>query len=166
MTVDNGSVDLTFDEVTTPGFTTVDACDPGTPPTGFRLGAPPVWYCIETTATFTGMVEVCITYDESAFSQPEENFKLFHFPPGSGGQGVDITTSLDTVNNIICGSTDSFSDFAVVEPESEGPEHHHGNLFGCATVRRPVTTRQMIVNGAFLLLPLLGLGLLRRRRVR
>ena len=149
---------IIFDEVTGSGITTIDACGPGSPPTGFRLGAPPMWFCLETTATFTGMAEVCFDYNEDDFSQPEKNFRLFHFKPN--GDGVDITTSLDTENNIICGMTDSFSEFAILEEkpqaELEGPDID-GQFGGCVTVYGESNRL------ALLLLPLLIAGLFQRR---
>ena len=43
---------------------------------------------------------------------------LQHF---SGGVWTNITTSQDTTNNIICGLTSSFSDFAIFEPGNSAP---------------------------------------------
>lgn len=106
---------LTFDDVTSGGDTTVTTSGTGTPPPlGFRLGSPPVYYEISTTATFTGNVEICINYDETQF--PNENsLKLFH---RTGGNWVNVTTSLNTTTDIICGDVTSFSEFVVVEEEA------------------------------------------------
>lgn len=43
----------------------------------------------------------------------EKKLRLFHH---EGGRWVDITTSLDTVNNIICGVVTSLSPFLLAEP--------------------------------------------------
>jgi hypothetical protein len=71
---------------------------------------------IETTATFTDTVTLCITYADAGRDggddSIEDTYKLFHYDE-SQVQWVDITTSLDTVNNVICGKTTSFSPFAV-----------------------------------------------------
>lgn len=104
-------VALTFDTIETGGQTslTTDTVGPAVP-TGFQLGDPADYFEISTTATFTGTVEVCITYDESAYDPPETTIRLLHFTAGAWS---DITTSLDDVANIVCGSTSSFSPFAL-----------------------------------------------------
>jgi len=106
---------LIFDNVTTSGTTTVATSGTGNPPpSGFNLGNEPLYYEITTTATFTEPVEVCFNYDESNYGN-ENLLKLFHFV---GGTWEDVTTSLDTVNNIICGETTTFSQFIIAEEES------------------------------------------------
>lgn len=102
-------VTLTFDEVTQAGNTTVTSIPPGPSPPGFTLGIPPVSYEIATTATFSGKVSVCVSYAGVSFggSPPQ----LYHY---ENGTPVDVTTSVDTVNQIICGRVSSFSPFAVL----------------------------------------------------
>lgn len=103
---------LTFTEVVKEGHTTVASSSSGpTPPSGFKLGSPPLYYDISTTAEFTPPVIVCISYDETQFKN-EKNLKLLHF---ENGAWVNVTTSLDTVNNVICGQVSSFSEFALLE---------------------------------------------------
>ncbi|MEK7151441.1 MAG: hypothetical protein AAB784_01855, partial [Patescibacteria group bacterium] len=100
--------------VTQEGQTTVATSFSGqSPPTGFKLGMPPTYYSISTTAVFSGNVEVCLSWAESQFNN-ENNLKLFHL---DGTNWANITESgyPDTVNNIICGLTTSFSDFAIFE---------------------------------------------------
>lgn len=105
-------VTLTFSQVTQEGQTTVASSSSGTqPPSGFKLGNPPIYHNISTTAVFNPPVEVCISYDDTQFRQ-ENNLKLTHF---ENGQWVNVTTSLDTVNNIICGNVSFFSEFALFE---------------------------------------------------
>lgn len=106
-------VRLTFDSVTTGGNTTLTTTSSGTAPTsGFQLGNPPTYYEISTTATFSGSVTVCINYTGVSVDD-EASLRLYHY---EGGAWVDVTTSLDTTNNIICGSVTSFSAFAIFEP--------------------------------------------------
>jgi hypothetical protein len=111
-------VALTFDTVTGSGNTTLTITDSGPPPPGgFTFGDNATYYDIETTATFTGLVEVCIEYDEATITGFESDLALLHYdafalPP----DWVDITTSVDTVLNVLCGMTPSFSEFAVAEP--------------------------------------------------
>ena len=108
-------VTVTFDEVTQAGDTTADVRDTGpAPPEGFELGTdPPTYFDIDTTAGYTPPVEVCIDY--SGMNVKNENkLKLMHW---DGSKWVDVTTSLDTVNDIICGEVTSFSDFAMMAPQ-------------------------------------------------
>jgi hypothetical protein len=88
---------------------TTDTSGPAVP-VGFQLGDPPDYFEISTTAVFSGSVEVCIIYDETAYAPPESTIRLLHFV---GATWVDITTSLDTDANVVCGATTSFSPFAL-----------------------------------------------------
>ena len=105
-------VTLNFSTVTVGGQTTIASSSSGpTPPSGFKLGNPPVYYNISTTAQFNPPVQVCISYSDTQFKN-EKNLKLFHF---ENGAWVDVITSLDTINNIICGSVNFFSEFTLLE---------------------------------------------------
>lgn len=109
-----GGHQLHFDQITLGGETTVTVSDTGpTPPSGFRLVPAQTYYDITTTAQFTGTVEVCLSYDDASVAN-EGNLKLMHY---ENGAWVNITTSLDTVNNVICGVTASLSPFIIVEEE-------------------------------------------------
>lgn len=81
------------------------------PPSGFKLGSPPIYFFLSTTAQFDPPIKFCINYNESNFKN-EKNLKLFHF---ENALWVNITILLDTQNNIICGLTNSFSEFAILE---------------------------------------------------
>jgi uncharacterized delta-60 repeat protein len=110
--VNLNAVTLTFDNVTQAGETTLTTRLTGPPPpTGFQLGNPATYFDITTTATFTGGVTICISYAGIAFVS-EPNVRLMHF---AGGVGVDVTTSVDTTQDIVCGRTATLSPFAVVE---------------------------------------------------
>lgn len=110
-------VTLTFDGVTEAGNTTVSTSSSGPPPpSGFRLGSPPTYFDITTTAVFTGPVLVCIDYTGIAFGGNEANLRLFHH---HGSSWVDATVSQDIANNIICASVTSLSPFAIFAPESD-----------------------------------------------
>jgi len=110
----SGGTTVTFSSVSLVGDTTLTASGAGpTPPSGFRLGSPPTFYDVTTTATFAGSVTVCIPYNDTQFRQ-EQALTLFH----NGGTGwQNITTTLDTTANVICGVTNSLSPFLVVEPD-------------------------------------------------
>ena len=106
-------VTLQFSSVTSAGNTTLTTSGSGAPPpSGFQLGNPPTYYEISTTATFSGSVTVCINYSGVSVDD-EANLRLYH---SESGVWVDATTSLDTTNDIICGSVTSFSAFALFEP--------------------------------------------------
>ena len=107
-----GDVAVKYPGVNYPGDTTVTTGNTGdAPPSGHSMGRTPVWYDIATTANFTGAATVCLDYDEANYSS-ELRLRLFHYN-GSGWN--NITTSLDTTANIICGNTTSFSPFIIAE---------------------------------------------------
>ncbi len=113
----NGTT-LTFSEVLSSGDTTVSTAATGPhPPEGFKVGNPPVYYDIATTAVYNPPVIVCITYDPQGFSS-SDRLRLFH---REGNVWLDVTTSNDTTNHIICGQVNSLSPFAVFEPDMIPP---------------------------------------------
>lgn len=99
---------ITFSSVTTSGDTSVTQL--ASAPAAFSIKNNPVYLNLSTTSTFTGTITICVKYTDEA---GENSFKFLHF---EGGKWVDRTTSLDTVNNIICGSVTSFSNFIVAIP--------------------------------------------------
>jgi hypothetical protein len=105
-------VSITFSNVTTAGATSVTTTNtnPDPLPAGFSLGTPPVYYEISTTALFSGAIQVCITYNPAQFAPPETAIRLLH---DENGVFIDRTTSLDTVNHVVCGSVSHFSAFTV-----------------------------------------------------
>ena len=105
---------VTFSEVTGAGTTSLVTSSSGPPPpSGFKLGTPPTYYEVTTTATFSGSVDVCISYAGISFHGPESGLKLYHFEDPSW---VNRTSALDTVNDVICATVTSFSPFAILEP--------------------------------------------------
>ncbi|MEK7755022.1 MAG: Ig-like domain repeat protein, partial [Acidobacteriota bacterium] len=117
-TTGTSPVSMTFSSVTQAGMTTLTMAPTGPPPpTGFKLGNPPVYYDLGSTATFSGLVTICINYTGINFGN-ENNLKLLH---NENGNWVNITTSLNTTTNIICGATTSLSPFAVLEEEAQAP---------------------------------------------
>ena len=104
---------LGFSSVTATGVTTVIPVAEGpSPPEGLRLGEETVYYELNTTATFTGPVELCLDYSGMDVGN-ESELKLYHYV---GEAWVDITTSLDMENDIICGEVSSLSIFALMVP--------------------------------------------------
>ena len=100
---------VTFGQVTVAGTTAVTESTVGpAAPAGFALGTPSVFFDISTTATSSGQSSVCVSYDGVTFSGAVP--ALFHF---QNNNWVDVTTSVDGVNQVVCGSVTSFSPFAV-----------------------------------------------------
>ncbi|HET6349069.1 MAG TPA: FG-GAP-like repeat-containing protein [Candidatus Krumholzibacteria bacterium] len=105
-------VTFTFSDVTSPGESSLEITGTGPPPPfGFRMGTPPMYFELATTAVFAGPVTVCIDYSAIAFGN-EQKLRLWH---QEDGHWVDRTASLDTDGNVICATVSSFSAFAVME---------------------------------------------------
>ena len=108
------AISLTFDSVSAAGDTSVIITENGpAPPGGFELvgiDGGTTYIDIETTAAFEGFVEVCIDYSGFSLLVDPANLKLAHIVDG---EWVDITFS--NVNSVICGSTPSFSFFAIAQ---------------------------------------------------
>ena len=69
---------------------------------------PAIYYDISTTVGYNGDVIVCVKYDDTGLSVPEqENLKLFHWEkvalPPPDWDWIDVTIQVDTNNNLICG---------------------------------------------------------------
>jgi hypothetical protein len=113
------TVDLSFNSVTTAGETQLVLRSQGSPPpAGFQVvpSSPALYYELTTTAVFDQVI-VSIAYDESAVQGPESGLSLWHYDEIQG-QWVDVTLSVDAVNNIVRGQAGSFSAFMVAEPTS------------------------------------------------
>lgn len=105
-------ISITFGDVTSGGTTSLTTSSTGAPPpAGFKIGNPPVYYDLSTTATFTGSATLCINYSGISYGNVS-NLKLFHY---ENGVWVDRTSSLDTSTNTICATVASFSPFAIFE---------------------------------------------------
>ena len=109
-------VTITFGEVIQGGETTISGTstppvEGGETPPGFKMStSTPVYYELSTTAVFQGTATVCFTYPADVPSEEEAGLKLFHY---ENSAWVDVTTSLDTVSNVICGEVTSFSPFGI-----------------------------------------------------
>ncbi len=121
-------VDITFDNVTSGGDTTLAIIDPTSIDPGSVIGAPAgfnpatdpaIYYEVTTTAQFDGFVTLCFSYG-TAFGSATP--RLFHYDGGLVPPAwVDVTTSVDTTNHIICGATDSLSPFLIYAPPNGAP---------------------------------------------
>jgi Tol biopolymer transport system component len=116
-----GPVTLNFSQVNVGGTTSVTSSsnNPGPSlPSKFKIGDPPTYYDITTTAQFTAPVTVCVQYPDTAYQVDEANLKLLHF---DGAAWVDITTSANLQTNTVCGVTSSLSPFVVAEQDVDPP---------------------------------------------
>ena len=94
----------------TPLVITTSSSGP-TPPSGFSLGDPPTYYDVTNTAGFSGPQTVCIRYDPAKYLDLN-NLRLLHY---ENNAWVDVTTSNDAANYVICGQVTSLSPFAIAE---------------------------------------------------
>jgi DNA-binding beta-propeller fold protein YncE len=111
------SLTMIFDSVSVTGFTTVIPADTGPPfPSGYS-GVPastPVFYDIQTSAASEGSLVVCFIYDEGDISKSESELTLFH-SSGEPSEWQDVTISVDTATNQVCGLVSTLSLFALAE---------------------------------------------------
>src|SRR5438034_4450994 len=77
-TTGTSPVTMTFSNVTQAGTTSLTTSGVGAPPpTGFKLGNPPTYYNIGTTAVFSGPITICINYSGISFGDASK-LRLFH----------------------------------------------------------------------------------------
>ena len=113
VTTGNTPVQLTFDQVTQGGVSTVTSSTSGPPPpAGFAAGSPAVYYDISTTVGFTGPVEVCI--DATGIDFGGATPAVFHYESGTW---IPLPTTFDVTNNLVCGTASSLSPFALFVPQ-------------------------------------------------
>jgi hypothetical protein len=114
--IDAPIISLTFDSVSVSGDTSIIITEDGPqPPAGFRLlgiDDGTTYIDIKTTATFVGDVEICINYSEFTPAVDPDKLSLAHIVDG---EWINISLSKDLVNQVLCGSTTSFSHFAIVQ---------------------------------------------------
>jgi hypothetical protein len=121
-------ITIEFENVTNGGEISVVSIDPEAdpeapePPSGFSLGDDPVYFEIipSEELTFTGPVTVCFSYEGITFSGFP---RLLHYDEELE-TWVDITTSVDTENQIICGLTASFSPFVIAATALDAKGFH------------------------------------------
>ena len=97
---------ITFTDIIHPGTTIVTPVTKGSPdynpPDNYLLGEPPVYVDIVTNVSYVPPVRVCLGYPSTSFSASQSaNLLLLHF---ESNVWKDVTTSVDTVNRIVCGT--------------------------------------------------------------
>jgi hypothetical protein len=108
-------VSITFPAVTSTGDVSATPTPNPSQPTSFRIVGGST-FDIDFTGGFSPPVTVCVSYDE-ADAHNENNIKLYHWKNPSW---QNISTTLDTVANEVCGESLTFSPFAVGEPDTDG----------------------------------------------
>jgi predicted outer membrane repeat protein len=116
--VDVGDHTVTFTSVSGEGITTVSESSNGTPiPGEYASSCSPMQYFhIETTATYSGNVEVCLHYDDGICD--EGDLHLLHYDAGTW---TDVTSSVDTGANMVCGIASHLSQFVLATPTGQTP---------------------------------------------
>ena len=65
----------------------------------------PLFFDVHTAAAFSGAVTLCFSWAEGSV-QNEANVRLLHY---ENGAWTNITTSVNTTTNVVCGQTTSLS---------------------------------------------------------
>ncbi len=98
-------ISIKFSDITESGTTSISTSDTGNPPpSGFSVSGQ--YYDITTTASYSGVITIAIPYNVG-------NPRLMHWSTEIG-QWEDITTVIDTTNNILYGNISSLSEFVVM----------------------------------------------------
>ncbi len=145
------AVEITFEEVSTPGATTVSSSPIGPfPPANFEFAnlTTSIFYDITTSAEIAPgtAIDVCLTYDDTGMSLvEEENLRIFHFgfecvAPGDEREWCDVTDTPaypDTVANEVCGVVDSLSPFAIFLDRDLDDDGIHDDDDNCTGLSNP-----------------------------
>jgi hypothetical protein len=107
---------VTFETVTVAGAMTltISATGPALP-AEYAAGAPPRFYDLTTTATYTGSIAVCVNVNDVVFP-PGSTLRLLHH---SAGAWSDVTTTV--AGKMACGSVAALSLFTVAGLTAPGP---------------------------------------------
>ena len=80
---------------------------------GLNLVPAGTLYEMDTTAAFSGTIDIAIRYDDTALTAAQEKtLKLWHYEKATN-QWFDVTAYADTVNNVIYGVSPGLSFFGV-----------------------------------------------------
>jgi len=116
----SGIATMVFANVSAEGTTHFDVLGSGTLPFNYRSGSAPNFYAVNTTATYSGTLDVCINYSPTTFQKPER-VRLF-------ADNLDITTSLNQTTSMVCGQFPATQllgtspvQLSVVEPVNHAP---------------------------------------------
>lgn len=103
-----------YDAAYSAGNTFLSATTPSVVPSPgiWNVGNTPQYWDISTNVTFLGNVHVCVYYDPAQAPGPEGVLRLLHY---QNGGWADVTTTVDPVNNVICGVVSSLSPFVIAK---------------------------------------------------
>ncbi len=79
-------------------------------PSLWNVGGTPHYWDITNNIGYGGSVQVCVYYDPAQVPGPEGVLRLLHY---QNGGWADVTTTVDPVNNVICGVVSSLSPFVI-----------------------------------------------------
>ncbi len=108
-----GDLVITFTEVTAPGATWANRLSGGFAtdmPDGYAF-EDATFYRVQTTAEFSGPIQICATYDPANYDNPAQ-IALFH---AAAGIWSEITTS-NAGSGEICGTANQLGGFFIAEP--------------------------------------------------
>lgn len=135
-------VNVTFSQVDTEGMTTVSVSTGGPPPPAGVTIPGGDYYDISTTAAYVPPLTICLPYDPADLTGPEFELQLFHYV---NDVWSDVTSSVDTALNVICGQVNSLSPFILAESDCLCSCHADPVCDGFINVQDVVET----VNAAF-----------------
>jgi hypothetical protein len=133
VTIMPGDLIMTFHSVTTSGITTVSTsgANPASPIDDSLSCVGRVFVDISTAATYSGPVTVGVRYTELDVVRDESDLKLYHW---TGTEWEDITTRVDTDNNVVYGEVANLSSFFIGEVVTGDAPMSAGILVGIAVV--------------------------------
>ncbi len=116
---------LLFTQVINPGNSTVTVARTGpNPPDGWAIIPSSIYYNITTTATYSGKINIDITYDDADIREREPLLRIMRYDLRSK-TWKDITTRVYADINKISGETDHLSIFAIMIAPTPAP---HGAI--------------------------------------
>jgi hypothetical protein len=114
-------VTVTFASVTQAGTTTLTTSSTGpTPPANFSLGTG-LYYDLHTTALFAAPVTVCIDYSGTPLAGTTTQPAFGHFDSTTMTWTMLTVVSWNQAGNVICGTVNSLSPFALFVPSNRPP---------------------------------------------
>jgi parallel beta-helix repeat protein len=110
-------ISLTFSDVTSAGVTEVSVLTSSPELPSPYSDTDALFFDAWTDAGLglNATIEICLPYNTALLEEPH----LIHFEDGAW---VDVTTSLDEINGIVCGIVSSLSPFAVAEAPGVSPQ--------------------------------------------
>jgi hypothetical protein len=90
----------------------------------------PRYYHIASTATYEGVIELCINYDDAGMTEYEqEMIRMEHFTNLSWCDWAGITNYIDISDNIVCGQPRWLSTYTLARPQFVcGDANHDGQV--------------------------------------